>query len=111
MNTDDFSGDIAARRKILDEIEKQREALKEEGKIKGVMVPRPGFMNMGRKVVVKPGQVFVFGGIQYKVAGDRSFHRVTEKKPSRKAWKRQQVEARKAERERKRRVKGWGGEH
>jgi len=111
MNTDDFSGDIAERRKRLDEIEKQQEVqvLKEETeKINQAMVPRRGFMaNPGSKVVVKPGQTFVFGGVQYKVAGDRSFHRLTEKKPSRKAWRRQQVMERKAERERKRRVKGW----
>ena len=111
MRPEDFSGDIARRRKILERIEKQQEAqvLKEEmEKINQAMIPRRGFMaNMGRKVVVKPGQTFEFGGIQYKVAGDRSFHRVTEKKPSRKAWKRQQVEARKAERERKRRIPEW----
>jgi hypothetical protein len=60
-----------------------------------------------RPLMTKPGQTFNLSGVGYKVAGDGSFHRITEPKPSRKAWKRQQVMERKAERERKRRVKEW----
>jgi len=57
-------------------------------------------------LLCKPGQTFNLSGIAYKVAGDGSFRRITEPKPSRKAWKRQQVMARKAERERKQKLKG-----
>jgi len=109
--TGNVSVDVARRRRFLEETEKEfieGDPRNPGEEPKGILQGQktvPG--TMGGKTIVKPGQTFVFGGIQYKVAGDRSFHRITEKKPSRKAWRRKQVMERKAERERKRRVKGW----